>query len=552
MTKRVFRSICLVAVVVLMAAMSVIMGALYSYFTQVQHQQLRTQAELAARAVDAQGMEYLEHLEDVDCRITWISGDGQVLYDSEHASEQMENHLEREEIQEAMQTGSGESVRYSDTRMEQTIYAARKLSDGTILRVSTAQKTVVTLVLGMAQHICVVFFVAMVLALWLAGRLSQRIVEPLNKLDLDEPLECDAYEELSPLLRRIDSQQRKLRGQTEELKRRKREFDTVVGNMNEGLVLMNETCTVLTMTPAAARIMGLMRPYVGINFLTLDQAACMEQMLHTALEGQHMEQQAELSGNIYQIDASPVKSGGKVSGVVLLMFDNTQKERAEAQRREFTANVSHELKTPLHTISGYAELLKSGLVPASDMPEFFDKIYTEAQRMTRLVEDILKLSRLDEGSGMQKEPVDLYALCADVVRELQPMAEKAGVKLTLTGASCMMEGIPHLVSGIVTNLATNAIKYNRPGGEARVEIRAADDAVTLIVADTGIGIAPEHQERIFERFYRVDKSRSKEVGGTGLGLSIVKHAVMILGAQIELHSALGQGTTVAVRFPKNG
>ena len=324
MTKRIFRSICVVAIVVLLASVSIIMGMLYSYFSQVQRQQLRTQTDLAAQAVEAEGLDYLQNLTDVDCRITWIDEAGQVLYDSAEATDQMENHLEREEIQEALKSGYGESSRYSDTRMEQTIYAARKLSDGTVLRLSTAQKTVVILVLGMAQPICVVIFLAVVLALWLAHRLAKRIVQPLNDMNLDEPLACEEYEEESPLLRRIDSQQRQLRGQAAELKRKQREFDTVINNMNEGLVLMNEKCSVLTMNPAAARIMGLGRPYVGINFLTLNQAGCLEEMLNTALEGTHSEYRAELSGGVYEIDASPVRSGGKVSGLVLLMFDITE------------------------------------------------------------------------------------------------------------------------------------------------------------------------------------------------------------------------------------
>ena len=551
MTKRIFQSICLVALAVFLASMSLIMGALYTYFSQTQHTQLRNQTALAAQAVAHEGLDYLQELDLGDCRVTWIDTDGTVIYDSVTSSGSMENHLEREEIREALASGRGESTRYSSTLMEQTVYAAQRLPDGTVLRLSIAQHSVLTLLIAMSRSICLVILVAVVLSLWLAHRLSRFIVQPLNQLNLDDPLSNVEYDELRPLLNRIDTQQLQLKGQETQLKRKQREFDTITTHMNEGLVLMNETCNVLTMNPAAARIMGLVRPYVGVNFLTLNHADVLEALLNTALDGTHAEDIVTLPLGDYQINASPVKSGGKVSGVVLLMFDITQKRRAEAQRREFTANVSHELKTPLHSISGCAELLKSGMVRPEDVTGFSEKIYTEAQRMVHLVDDILKLSRLDEGAGsMNREQTDLYQLAQDAVQELQSAAQRAGITLTLTGESCPLEGFPQLLSGIVTNLCTNAIKYNHPGGKAEVSLKNGPDAITLTVTDTGIGIPPEHQERIFERFYRVDKSHSKAVGGTGLGLSIVKHAVLIHNAKIDLRSMEGLGTTITVRFPR--
>ena len=526
------------------------MGALYGYFAQVQQNQLRTQTALAARVVEEDGIRYLENLPDLECRITWIDSAGNVLFDSEEPSGQMENHLQREEIRQALKTGFGESVRYSATLMEQSVYCAQRLSDGTVLRLSVARHSVATLLLGMARSVCVVILVALVLSLWLAQRLSENIVRPLNELNLDAPLSQDGYEELKPLLTRIDSQQRQLQGRDTQLRRKQREFDTVTNNMNEGLVLMNEHCNVLTMNPAAARIMGLVRPFVGVDFRTLNGAQAMEAALNTALDGTHGECSAALAGGIYQIDASPVRSADKVSGVALLMFDITQKQYLETQRREFTANVSHELKTPLHTISGYAELMKSGMVSPGDIPDFSGKIYDEAHRMIQLVEDILKLSSLDEGAAdMTRERTDLYALAAETVKALTPMAQENQIRLYLKGESHFIEGIPQLLSGIITNLLTNAIKYNNPGGKAWVEVGGDDTGVTLTVSDTGIGISPEHQKRIFERFYRVDKSRSKAVGGTGLGLSIVKHAAMIHNAKIELNSTPGLGTTIRIRFP---
>ena len=551
MTARIFRSICFVALTVFFASLTIIMGALYSYYSSVQQDQLRNQTILAAQAVANEGMGYLDQLDIEGCRVTWIGADGTVLYDSSTDSDAMENHLERQEIVSALETGFGESARYSATLMEQTIYAAQLLPDGTVLRLSMAQYSMLTLALRMGRSICLMILVAAALSLWLAHRLSQAIVQPLNHMDLNDPLSNAEYEELLPLLRRINSQQLELKGQAAQLHRKQREFEAVTRNLNEGLVLMNESFNVLTMNPAAARILGLPRPYVGINFLQLNNTEVLHPLLHAALEGRHAEDTAALPLGDYQIDADPVRSGGSVSGAVLLMFDITEKKQLEQQRREFTANVSHELKTPLHTISGYAELLKSGIVRPEDIPTFSERIYSEAQRMVRLVEDILKLSHLDEGAaGGAREPVDLYRLAEEVRSQLEPAARKAGVRLTLKGEPCPLEGYPQLLTGIITNLCTNAIKYNRPGGSAEILLESAETEAVLTVSDTGIGIEPEHQDRIFERFYRVDKSHSKAVGGTGLGLSIVKHAALIHRAKIELESTPGQGTTIRVRFPK--
>ena len=552
MTGRIFRSICFVALTVFFASLVIIMGALYSYYSSVQRDQLQNQTVLAAQAVAHEGLEYLDELKIEGCRVTWIDADGTVLYDSSKDSGTMENHLERNEILQALTTGHGESSRYSSTLMEQTIYAARLLPDGTVLRLSVAQYSVFTLVLRMGRSICLMILVALALSLWLANRLSRAIVQPLNRLNLNDPMSNAEYEELLPLLRRINSQQQELKGQATQLHRKQREFDAVTRNLNEGLVLMNESYTVLTMNPAAARIMGLPRPYVGINFLQLNNSEPLHPLLRIALEGKHAEDTVSLPQGDYQIDADPVRSGDSVSGVVLLMFDITEKKRLEHQRREFTANVSHELKTPLHTISGYAELMKSGMVRPEDVPGFSERIYGEAQRMVRLVEDILKLSHLDEGAGTGiKESVDLYRLAEEVRANLESTARKADVRLILRGAPLLLEGYPQLLTGIITNLCTNAIKYNHPGGTVEISLEDCGTEALLTVTDTGIGISREHQDRIFERFYRVDKSHSKAVGGTGLGLSIVKHAALIHRAAISLESTPGQGTTVRVRFPKS-
>ena len=551
MTKRIFRAICLVALAVLTGAIMIILGGLYTYFTGVQRDQLETQTKLAAQAVASEGAAYLNALEDLDTRITWIDQDGTVLFDSHSDHGVMENHLEREEILEALETGTGDSIRFSDTLARQAVYTAALLPDGTVLRLCMAQYSVVSLAVDMAEPIILVLIAAVALALWLAHRLSRSIVKPLNDLDLESPLSNQEYEEILPLLRRIESQQLQLKAQQTELKRKQREFEAVTNNMEEGLVLLNDRFIVLTMNPAAARIFGLSRPFLGINVLSVARELHMEEVLSQAADGTKAEAQFQLRGREYQLEATPVKTGGAVSGIVLLILDVTEKNQAEIQRREFTANVSHELKTPLHAISGYAELLKTGLVRPEDVESFAGNIYTETQRLIRLVEDILRLSRLDENADADRwEPVDLYVLAREAIGSMEPTARKNQVDIHLTGGSTPVIGSRQQLYGIVLNLCSNAIKYNHPGGRVEIHVAREGGRAALTVADTGIGIAPEHQERIFQRFYRVDKSHSKAVGGTGLGLSIVKHAALNHNAKIELDSRVGEGTTIRVVFPE--
>ena len=549
MTRRIFQSICLAALAVLIGAVVVIMGAMYNYFSDLQRKQLAMQTSLTAQAVTVEGVGFLEGLSDLDARITFIGPDGSVLYESHTDSQTMENHLEREEIREALASGTGYAVRYSDTLAEQFIYTAQLLPDGSVLRLSMTQYSTMTLVMDMAEPILIIIVLAVMLALWMASRLAKSIVRPLNELNLDDPMANSRYEELNPLLRRIDSQQRQLKGQQEELKRKQREFDAVTNSMDEGLVLINHRGVVLTMNPAAARIIGLSRPFVGINIHAIDQKDVLEAVVDKALAGHRAEANFSMLGGEYQVEANPVKNSGGVSGIVLLLLDVTEKRRAETQRREFTANVSHELKTPLHAISGYAELMKSGLVQPNDVTGFAGNIYTEAQRLIRLVEDILKLSRLDEGADGKRENLDLYDLVRQTLDEMKHYTSRNNVTLNITGENAPMVGVPGQIRMMVGNLFTNACKYNKPGGRVHVNVSKAYRSVVLTVRDTGIGIAEEHQERIFERFYRVDKSHSKAVGGTGLGLSIVKHAAMIHNAKIELESKPGEGTTIRVIFP---
>ena len=550
MTKRIFRSICFVAIAVFLASLILIMGVLYSYFSGVQQRQLQMQLELAAQGVTNEETAYFSDLTVRDYRITWIDTDGTVLYDSDALSSDMENHLEREEIKEALATGYGESKRYSATLMDRSLYAAQRLEDGTVLRLSIAQSSILTLVLGMAQPISIVIVLAVVLSVVLAVRLSKSIVKPLNEIDLNHPLSNEGYDELAPFLRRIDSQQKQLRGQKIRLEQKQAELDTIIDSMSEGMVLLNEHGKIVSINPAAMALLGVEKSPVGADMLTVSRNLSLNDILRQTLQGQSVVETVSLETGQYQISASPIMSEGKVAGAALCFFDVTEKEKAEQMRREFTSNVSHELKTPLHSISGYAELLQNNMVKQGDIVPFAGKIYREAQRMTSLVEDILSLSHLDEGAeDMEWTEVDLYELAAKAIAGLEAEAKAAEVKMSLHGEYCSLHGVPQLLHSILYNLCDNAIKYNKNGGEVTVSVERQDADAVLTVSDTGIGIPAQEQARIFERFYRVDKSRSKEVGGTGLGLSIVKHAVLIHHGTIEVDSAVDEGTTITVRLP---
>ena len=552
MTKRIFRSICLVAIAVFLASVTLFLCVLYDYFGNVQRNQLKTQTELAAQGVEAVGAEYFDGLSPKGYRVSWISADGKVLYDSEADSSEMENHLAREEIKEALESGYGESARYSATLMERTLYSAKRLSDGTVVRLSVAQRTLLTLFLGMTQPIIMIIVIAVVISFWLAHRLSKNITAPLNQLNLDDPLNNEGYDELSPLLRRIDAQQRQIRGQEKELRQKQEEFEAVTENMAEGIILLNTKGVILGINRAASTLFGTTRNAVGKYILSVNRNLELSELLSGIESGVRKEKIIDLNGGKYQLALNPVRESGNISGAVLLMLDVTEKEQRDEMRREFTANVSHELKTPLHTIAGCAELLENGMVRPEDTARFYSQIRSEAGRMIALVEDIIRLSHLDEGAeDMKRERVDLYDLADETVKSLSREAESAGVSLSVEGQSAAVVGTPQLLESIVYNLTDNAIKYNRQGGTVKVSVESLSDSVRLSVADTGIGIPPEHRERIFERFYRVDKSRSKELGGTGLGLSIVKHAARLHNAKIELQSTEGKGTTITVIFPKS-
>ncbi len=550
MTKRIFRSICLVAMGVFVASAALFLAVLYDYFGGVQRKQLQMQTKLAAQAVANEGISYFDGLDTAEYRITWIGADGEVLYDNRSDSGEMENHLEREEIREALAGDLGESSRYSVTLMERALYCAKELPDGSVIRLSVSQNTLLTLLWGMMQPICVIVVIAVVLSLALASRLSRRIVKPLNELDLETPLSNEGYDELSPLLHRIDSQQRQIRFQKEELEQKQKEFDAVTENMTEGIILLNTKGNVLGINRAAKQLFETDGSCIGQHLLSVNRSTQISDLLSSAETGLHDEKMIDLSDGRYQLILNPVKYGEILSGSVLLAINVTEKEKSEQMRREFTANVSHELKTPLQTIAGSAELLAAGIVKEEDREEFYNRIQGEARRMIRLVNDIIRLSRLDEGAdSMKREKVDLFALAEDTLQFLSVEAENAHVVMTLDGEPAFMEGIPQLLQSIILNLCDNAIKYNRDQGSVSVMVKKGTDEVILSVSDTGIGIPEEHQNRIFERFYRVDKSRSKELGGTGLGLSIVKHAVRLHHGKIRLQSREHVGTAITVMFP---
>ena len=549
MTKKIFQSILLVAGCVLLASLLIIMGFLYDYFGGVEENQLRDELSLAAAAVEDGGTDYLSRLTADRCRLTWIAADGSVLYDTRTDAESLENHASRAEVSQALATGTGESTRYSSTLMEKTMYYAQRLDDGTVLRISISRATVGMIAVGMIQPLLIVLIVALILSGLLARRLSRRIVDPLNSLDLEHPLDNDAYEELSPLLKRIHRQHVEIQTQLRELREKTDEFTQITGSMREGLILLDEHGSILSINAAAQTLFGADAQCVGKDFLTVERSHEISAAIQAAVTDGHSEVRAERAGRVYQFDISRITSDGKLLGTVILAFDITEQEFAERNRREFTANVSHELKTPLQGIIGSAELIENGMVRPDDLPRFVGHIHAEAARLVTLIDDIIRLSQLDEGDAMPTEPVDLLAVSQEAAENLHDAAAARDVTVSVAGQPAVIPGVRRLLYEVVYNLCDNAIKYNRDGGRVDVTVAADAGGSSITVADTGIGIAPEHQSRVFERFYRVDKSHSKASGGTGLGLSIVKHAVQYHHGRIELESTPGTGTTIRVVFP---
>ena len=549
MTKKIFHSILLVACTVLLACYLVILTSLNDYFTSLRKSQLKTQLSFASTAVEDEGIEYLKNVESGEYRLTLIDTDGTVLYDTGADASAMENHSDRREFQEAFLSGSGESHRYSRTLTEQTYYFAKKLSDDKVLRISTSQVTIVSLLLGMLQPLLVIAFLAILLSVFLAKRASRNLVKPLNNLDLNDPLSNDVYEELSPLLRHMAQQNKQIALQMDELSRSQNEFNAITSNMSEGLIVLNKDGVVVSLNTAARKIFEAEEDSIGKDFLTIDRTPEISRAIKETLSGKKQELEYEKNGRNYDLCINKIVEKDEVIGVLLLAIDNTEKIQAEQNRREFTANVSHELKTPLQSIIGSADLIESGLVKPEDMPRFIGHIKTDAARLVSLVSDIIRLSQLDENTEMNWENVDALSVAKEALEMVGPIAESRNISLTIEGEPAPLTSVHKLLYDIIYNLCDNAVKYNKEGGFVKVNVKTAGDKVQVAVSDNGVGIAPADQSRVFERFYRVDKSHSRESGGTGLGLSIVKHAAAYLKGNISLESTLGKGTTITVSFP---
>ena len=557
MTKRIFRSIFLVALVVLLLSVALLSVVFYNDYAVQYRSELKSEALSMAHAING-GLaeeEYLRSLEQdkiSPIRITWISADGTVRYDNEAAPAQMENHAARTEVADALRYGAGESERYSATLSRKTFYYACRLQDGTVLRLAGTRDSVLGILLRMLRPAVAAVLVAIALAWLLSYRLSKRIVRPLNALDLEHPEQAEAYDELSPLLEKISAQNRQIAAQMDELRRRQTEFTAITEHMNEGLLIVDARTNLLFCNPSARRLLQI-ENVEKQSVLAVNRSEDFREAVQRALSGEHDLRTLTLDGRIYQLMANPAMEDGRLAGAVLVLLDVTERENREQLRREFTANVSHELRTPLTSISGFAELMKEGLVEADKMREFAGDIYKECGQLIALIDDIMKLSRLDEAAENEVAPesVDLYDLSQDILESLQPAAAKRSVSLHLEGEKQTILGVWRILHEMVYNLCDNAIKYNKDGGSVTVQVTGEAERVTLAVKDTGIGIPKGQQDRVFERFYRVDKSHSRRVGGTGLGLSIVKHGAQYHNALISLESEPDVGTTIAIVFPRN-
>lgn len=545
MTKKIFNAICTTAVIVFAVTTFLILGVLYEYFTNLQQKQLRVETYSIARGIALEGTEYLENLEIGEYRITWIDTDGTVIYDSSSDVSAMENHLQREEVKRALADGEGESSRYSSTLLQRSIYCAVKNSDGTVVRLAIAHNSVFLLVFGMLQPIFIILILVGILSYMFASGLARKIVKPLNTINLDDPLNNDAYEELTPLLKRISKQQIQLKEQKDILDRKQNEFDVIVGSIEEGMLLLDYDGRIISINNSAMKLLKAEDDCLNQNVMLISRNPDFQDAVSCALKGEKSEVKTEIDDRIIYISSSPLAEFDGKRGVAVVLFDITVREKAEEQRKEFTANVSHELKTPLHSISGYSELMKCGMVKVEDIIPFSEKIHNEAQRLISLVNDIISLSHLESGEyTITKTDVDVYDVTATVIEELEQFASACNVKISVKGGSMIVQSESDLVHQIIYNLCDNAIKYNHDGGEIFINI--GNNSISI--KDTGIGIPAKDLERIFERFYRVDKSRSKSVGGTGLGLSIVKHASTLIGAKINVVSELNKGTEFEIRF----
>ena len=551
MTKKIFKSIMFVCALVLTVGLAAVMGILYSNFDGQMRKELSKEAAYLTYGVEQQGVDYLKNIKDKSARITYIDQDGTVLFDNEADVSEMKNHSDRTEFQKAEKYGAGESSRYSDTLSEKTIYYALRLKDGTVLRVSGTQDSVLALVENLIFPLCGLLCLMLILSGIMASAISKRIVKPINELDLESPEENRIYEELSPLLSKIHRQNREIQNQLELAKQQQEEFALITENMQEGLIVIDKYTMILSANSSAWNLFHMDRGCQGESVYCLDREEEFRHAIEQVLSGEHTELVLKLNGSDIQLIANPVIRDKKTEGAVVLLVNVTEKLERESLRREFSANVSHELKTPLTSISGFAEIMQSGLVKCEDIPQFAGRIYKEAQRLLQLVEDVIQISQLDEEkTSYTWEPVDVYQVCKNAFESLKEKAKRLNVHLYICGEYMKMEAVRTLLEEAVYNVCDNAIKYNRNEGSVSVFLTQTAQEIQIVVKDTGVGIPKEDQDRVFERFYRVDKSHSKEIGGTGLGLSIVKHAVGALKGSVMLRSEEGNGTEICMKFPK--
>ena len=551
MTKKIFKSIMFVCALVLAVGLAAVMGILYSNFDGQMRKELSKEAAYLSYGVEQQGVDYLKNIKDKSARITYIDKDGTVLFDNEADVSEMKNHSDRTEFQKAEKYGAGESSRYSDTLSEKTIYYALRLKDGTVLRVSGTQDSVLALVENLIFPLCGLLCLMLILSGIMASAISKRIVKPINELDLESPKENQIYEELSPLLSKIHRQNREIQNQLELAKQQQEEFSLITENMQEGLIVIDKYTMILSANSSAWNLFHMDRVRQGESVYCLDREEEFRHAIEQVLSGEHTELVLKLNGSDIQLIANPVIRDKKTEGAVVLLVNVTEKLERESLRREFSANVSHELKTPLTSISGFAEIMQGGLVKNEDIPKFAGRIYKEAQRLLQLVEDVIQISQLDEEkTSYVWESVDVYQVCKNAFESLKEKAKRLNVHLYICGERMKMEAVRTLLEEAIYNVCDNAIKYNRNDGSVSVFLTQTAQEIQIVVKDTGVGIPKEDQGRVFERFYRVDKSHSKEIGGTGLGLSIVKHAVGALKGSVILRSEEGNGTEITLRFPK--
>ena len=540
-----------VCALVLAVGLAAVMGILYSNFDGQMRKELSKEAAYLTYGVEQQGVDYLKNIKDKSARITYIDQDGTVLFDNEADVSEMKNHSDRTEFQKAEKYGAGESSRYSDTLSEKTIYYALRLKDGTVLRVSGTQDSVLALVENLIFPLCGLLCLMLILSGIMASAISKRIVKPINELELESPEENQIYEELSPLLSKIHRQNREIQNQLELAKQQQEEFALITENMQEGLIVIDKYTMILSANSSAWNLFHMDRVRQGESVYCLDREEEFRHAIEQVLSGEHTELVLKLNGSDIQLIANPVIRDKKTEGAVVLLVNVTEKLERESLRREFSANVSHELKTPLTSISGFAEIMQGGLVKCEDIPQFAGRIYKESQRLLQLVEDVIQISQLDEEkTSYTWEPVDVYQVCKNAFESLKEKAKRLNVHLYICGEYMKMEAVRTLLEEAVYNVCDNAIKYNRNDGSVSVFLTQIAQEIQIVVKDTGVGIPKEDQDRVFERFYRVDKSHSKEIGGTGLGLSIVKHAVGALKGSVMLRSEEGNGTEICMKFPK--